>query len=225
LIPLITGRFLTQDRAQRVGLIASGSFAAWLFVSWTAALHPLNAWHNARLQGQAELTLLRVAGRSHHNLVDGAFGFLDEQAEFLDSRGFLSPPLVKEPWLDSFSIGKSPLSRGRGIFHQPLIDSDKVTFTGTATLPKSGRPGDAVLICSEEAGRYRIRRIADFDYIPGWPLLHVDYEFTPFHYPTLKWAPSWKAVIPRADFDAAPGWSAWVLDIKSGRVHRLPTEE
>ncbi len=222
LIPLLGARFLKPDPARRLGYFGGGVCFMLIALTWIAALEPLNAWHHARLQGQAEVTVIHIAQRPSPKLSDGDSGFLKAQATFLDEHGLLRPPLLKEPWLDGFTMSPKPVSLSRGHSNPPLVEAGSVIFSGLAKVPGSGRPADAVLICSSENGRWRIRAIADSDYQPGTPLLSVDYEFTGRHHPTYRIEPGWRATIPREIYNQSQAWSAWILDIKKRKVYLLP---
>jgi hypothetical protein len=216
-----------KERSHRsfaaLGNSAIGICIAWLFILWTSALDPLIAWHQARLSAKAELSLLPVVQRSQNTLLDGASDFLLEQAEFLDSKGWLHPPMSREPWLDQYRIRDGEVAKSRGEVTQHERREDGTFLRGHASFPRSGRAADAVLICTMENNRLRIIAIADPAHRPNGRHLHVNYEFTTRHHPSDKLHYEWEVLLPPNVYDpnSASTLSVWKLDFAKRQVHRI----
>ncbi len=200
----------------------AGFAIAWLIVVWTSAFDPMNAWHHARLAAKAELTLLPVVQRQVNTLLDGDKDFLREQAEYLDSQGWINPPMSREAWLDQFRINSKPVASSRGALYGATWEDGTLTVTGHGSIPGDGRPADAVLISISENGRERILGIADFALRPGRLDLHVDYEFTARYAPQEKTRHGWSTRIEPSKIPPnVTSGSAWILNIQTRRVQLI----
>jgi hypothetical protein len=219
---ILVTRMSLNNSARNLVRVCAGILIAWLFVVWTSALDPLHAWRSARLNAKAELTLLPVVKRTSSNLLDAGSVFLHEQASYLNSKGWINPPMMTEPWLDQFAIrGTKPVSASRGGIEPLVFEGDTVVMRGHGSIPRAGRPADAVLICAEENGRRRIMAIADPDILRGTYPPHINYEFTPRHRAKEKLRHGWIARLPRNVYESHKDWTVWILDIIERRVHRI----
>lgn len=130
-------------------------------------------------------------------------------AEFLDSRGFLRPPLLDSPVLESIEVVcQAPCEHGA---FGSLVESADGTWIarGRATLPGRGETADAVVLAwSEEPGRSIAFALAAMHAPPGG-------------YP--DGSPAWEiSVSPLRVPESARQVSAWAIDAVSGKAHRLP---
>jgi hypothetical protein len=221
LVPLIIRQFALTARLRSAALVGGGGAITGLMAIWMSALPPLGSWQSARLMAKAELTLLPIAKRQAQSLLDGESTFLEAQAEFLDGKGLIDPPLLREPWLEAFRMDERPAKHSRAKLAPPQFDGAKVLLSGYAELPTGDRPADAVLICAEEEGKYRIFAIAETKIDAGEEPFHVDYEFTAKYWARNNARAHWDASLPLDLFKAKREWTAWMLDIKEKKVRRI----
>jgi len=225
LIPLLSGARLAQ-RIAPAGWIVGGFFAGWMLLQWIQGARLAEAWAWGRIQAKAQLVVLPVARPTTLKLIDAELGFIRTQMNFLAERGFLNPPPLNEPWLDRFPVATRSIPQGKAGLDPVRIDSGNFVVSGTAFTPGTGRPADAVLLCENVAGRWKIRYIADPELPQGEPRFNLDYEFTSLHLAGgYKPLPRWEKRIPLREAPA-PGseWSAWILDGVKFRVTRIPGE-
>lgn len=199
----------------------AGVLALMLASVWIEGRHLSGAWSSARHQARAQLSLIRVAHSNSIGLVDGDTPFLTEQVEFLDSKGLIQSPPLKQAWLDAYDVSTRGASTSKGgLYSARKLPEGGIVASGFGYVPGTDRPADAVLLCSKEDGRWRIRAAADFDFPPGRPSLNIDYEFTHWHRPEVQLRPDWKCELKVGPAENEE-WSAWILDSEKWKVYRI----
>ncbi len=223
LLPLLSrGRRFPNGMPAPVWSLA-GALSLSLALTWVEGKHLSESWASARRAARAQLALVHVARPSYLTLIDGNEEFLLKQVRFIGERGWFTPPLLTEPWLEAFAISRSGTSKSKAaIFPAQHRPDGSVVVSGFAYVPGTQRPADAVILCSREGERWRMRSVADPDLPPaGRETFALDYEFTSWHKPGHENLPGWTRTFP-APPDTGEEWSAWILDSEKWKAYRIP---
>ncbi|MEM0897457.1 MAG: hypothetical protein AAGJ79_11290, partial [Verrucomicrobiota bacterium] len=146
---IVVVAWLLHRRDWTKAAIACGMFFVGLQVSmWDHGLHKMEAWKQARLMERFAVTYINHHDPEFRTRLDNRVEFAKEQAQFLDSQGWLNPPLAKELDWGPFTPTDQELPSSRAdILQADLIGSDQLAIVGYAEFGGDGnRPADGVLV-------------------------------------------------------------------------------
>jgi hypothetical protein len=210
------GRVSERRRTNAGRLLASGVCAFALLHLLASAVALRQVWRmEARLR-QAKTCVLLVNVVGDDCLTEKVYPdaqYFRRAANFLDSQGFLRPPLVKSRRVEEFAGTNESGSRSHGVFEELEQNGALYIAFGRALLPGGARPADGVLLAYKNGGgdsvAFALAGMSnEGDILRTLSERRVD----------ANWRGSFSAeMLP----DGANEITAWAFDAETGRAYLL----
>ena len=137
---------LVSTKRLQIPLILAALFVGIQFTQWVYGFHKMEAWRFARLQERTSLLYVNHFSPDKVGRIDTSLAFPLEQANFLNSKGYLKPALFDKPDFGTFSFVNTKLTKGRGAINRAAVGDDRKLYVdGFAILPDENRMADGVL--------------------------------------------------------------------------------
>jgi hypothetical protein len=234
---------LSSARARTRSNFCAGLAAATAVLQvplWIYGVRQMENFKLARLQARSSLLYINHFHPDNPHHIDGTVGFPQQQANYLNSKGLLDPPLFENAGFGSYTL-KGMLSDSRADILQAQLNPDgQIEISGFATLPGQGRIADGVILAqfvgdgdpfdketSRDKSNWHVLALADMICVPRTMPERMDYQFTNWRITYGREVQAaWKEVIdpeilPRDDSGDALPIYAWVLDSEHMQARRV----
>ncbi len=132
----------------RLAIALAAGCAVLLLPNWIYGIHKMSAWKHARLEGRFALHFIRIQNPTYVQRLASSAKGLRENAEFLDDRKMLEPPLATGPGFGfgAFRPLQDTLGSGARIEEARLHAEGLLELEGFATIHDRNDIADGILV-------------------------------------------------------------------------------